>query len=78
MKPKIRKLAEQIAADLFTDGRGDKAERLRFDYTGNDGGTGWAIEPFIDRIEKVLANSLKSQRKATRNPAAPAAGRGEA
>lgn len=50
----IRALAEKIAADLFTDGNDEVAQRLVLELPGGRNGGGWAAGPAVDRIEKIL------------------------
>ena len=56
MKDEIRKLAERIATELFTDGAGVMADRLVLIASErNRGGWGWL--PAADRIEKILRDN---------------------
>lgn len=67
-KDKIRKLAEKIAAFLFTNGVGKKAEflmltdRKRNKYTGdwNDFGS-WSQSAIADQLEKMLRKENASE-----------------
>lgn len=55
MADAIRKLAEKMTDDIFTNGQGSKAERLLLwnDSTTTDLG-GWSERPCADRIETML------------------------
>jgi len=49
-----RQVAEQIAADLFTNGDGEKAQRLVSELSdGRDGG-GWCESAVVDRVAMLL------------------------
>jgi hypothetical protein len=57
-----RELAERIAEALFTDGQGEKADRLQLRFGGppverERPGGGWGFGPAIDQIEKVLKDT---------------------
>lgn len=59
-----RRLARRIAKQLFTDGFGDRAVRLVFEYGSADlKGTGWCESAVADRIEKNLRSSAQSADK---------------
>lgn len=47
-------LAEQIAADLFTDGQGGKASRLVSELSDGRLGGGWCEGAVVDRIADLL------------------------
>jgi len=49
-----RKMATKMAIDLFTDSTGKSARRLKMDYSGNEGGTGWSIDAVEDRLTKAI------------------------
>jgi len=49
----LRKTAENIVEELFTNVRGEKARRLVLELDGSDGG-GWAKEPMLDVIIRHL------------------------
>jgi hypothetical protein len=55
-------LAKEIAADLFLDYNGKKADRLEAKFKQEDGtekpGGGWCEEAVIDRIEEKLKENL--------------------
>lgn len=56
----IRQLAEEIAADLFTNGNGDRAGRLVLTIDGpprRDLG-GWGQKAMADRIEDKLREKM--------------------
>jgi hypothetical protein len=51
----IRQLAETIAAALFVDGFGNKAERLQFmGAEDKPMGTGWGVQGAANQIEAIL------------------------
>lgn len=60
--PQIQTLAAKIAVELFTDGIGNRADRLQMMHKQPDrserGGGGWSIEGATARIEMVLRKEL--------------------
>ena len=48
----MTKLSDRIAADLFTNGRGDEAERLVLELPGRRYGGGWGLKPASDVIDR--------------------------
>lgn len=63
-RSQIKKLAHQIADDLFTDGWGDKADRLVMFTKKTEVETaiskpGWCKEAVVDRIEERLIKALR-------------------
>lgn len=58
----IKRLAEAIAADLFTNGSGDHADRLvMIDGAGRNLG-GWSERAMANRIAKMLREAGKGKR----------------
>ena len=54
----IHKLAKKIAADLFTNGFGQKAVRLVLKLNDIDTGGGWSEGAVIDRVETILKSAI--------------------
>ena len=51
----LRKLAKQIANDLFTNGSGQEADRLVLELPGKRDGGGWCKRAVEDRIYDAIA-----------------------
>lgn len=56
-----RRLAEKIAAELFTNGSGDVAKRLVLELEDGRTGGGWAIRPMVDLIETLIGETQPKQ-----------------
>jgi hypothetical protein len=56
----VRQFAEQIARDLFTNGLGQRADRLLLvrDVDPPSSLGGWSEEAMADRIEEALSKAL--------------------
>ena len=55
MTPKeARSIAVRIAEELFTNGQGEEAVRLRLELPDGRYGGGWGQKPVIDKITDVL------------------------
>lgn len=55
----LRHIARAIAVDLFTDGRGEVADRLVLVDKENKQGAGWCQQAVADRIGSTLCELLK-------------------
>jgi hypothetical protein len=51
----LQRLAERIAARIFTNGAGDVAERLVLELKGGKDGGGWGRKPVVDLIAQEIA-----------------------
>lgn len=59
----LRRIANVVAAQLFTDGQGGTAKRLVMEYDSElHGRTGWSQQPVADQVERVLRGMLNSYR----------------
>lgn len=58
----IQQLAAEIAADLFTDGNGEPAERLVLTRHNGRSLGGWGEEPVRDRIAGRLREALNKKK----------------
>lgn len=70
-------LAERIADRLFTNGIGEKADRLVLELPGKRDGGGWCKEAVRDQIEQMFleAMGIKAAKKQKAKPARPASPR---
>lgn len=59
----IQQLAAEIAADLFTDGNSEPAERLVLTRHNGRSLGGWGEGPMRDRIADKLREALKEKSK---------------
>jgi len=59
----LSRLSKKIARDLFTDGTGLRATRLRLEYNGKQNGCGWCETAAADRVLLILEKSLKPKSK---------------
>jgi len=57
---KIREIAAEIAKHLFTNGAGQRADRLVMELPGGGNGGGWAENCLADQIAKCLLASINS------------------
>jgi hypothetical protein len=68
----MREMAEAIAADLFVDGAGQKADRFVAELAGKHLGVGWSEAGATMRIERTLLRIAKaSPAKDARSKARP-------
>ena len=56
----IAKIAEQITDYLFTNGAGQKAQRLVLEMPDRRNGGGWGREPMLHAILEQLETALKN------------------
>lgn len=61
----FRNVARQVAADLFSDGKGGKANRLVLELGEKIPGSGWSEVALEDRIVERLMNFCPRQEAAT-------------
>ena len=57
-----KKIAQQIANQLFKNGRGEKAKRLVLELKGGLNGGGWCKSAVVDVIENCLVKAEKKKR----------------
>lgn len=55
-----RKLADEIAEYLFTNGSGQKAVRLVLELNNGKNGGGWSKEPARDAIASIIKKTMKA------------------
>lgn len=68
MCARCRPLAEQIASDLFTNGEGNRAERLvMLSKDGHDLG-GWCYASVVERVCEALTRTTKSTNQIPKSP----------
>jgi hypothetical protein len=58
-----RAIAEQIAAELFVNGSGEKARRLVLELEDGRNGGGWCKEAIVDRVADAIER-LTAEREA--------------
>lgn len=67
MNELIEKAREFVATELFTDGCGDKARRLVFEYEREpvppNGKTGWSAAPVADRVADFASTAVKERER---------------
>jgi len=56
-----RRIAERIAKALFTNGAGEKANRLELKDINERGLGGWGFEPAVRHITRILTETEMKQ-----------------